>query len=199
MHTSFALSAEGDYLALVQPDGATKATELTPSYPPQSEDVSFGVGASTTTLIARTTPLTYKIPTGPADDATWFTPGFLDASLWNSGTTYPAPTVRITEVGTGSSDRIEVQNVSGQAVNTTGWKLILNGSQTSGINTVLTFSIHRPRAWRRARFPPMRKMSAASAAFPGPTVARAGRCCSMARGPSPTSWSGAIPRPNTPP
>ena len=64
LHTSFALSAEGDYLALVQPDGATKATELTPSYPPQSEDVSFGVGASTTALTGRTTPLTYKIPTG---------------------------------------------------------------------------------------------------------------------------------------
>ncbi len=143
LHTSFSLSAEGEYLALVQPDGSTRATELTPAYPPQAEDVSFGVGASTTPLISRTTPLTYKIPTGPADDANWFTPGF-DASLWNSGTTYPAPTVRITEIGTGSPDRIEVQNVSGQSVNTTGWKLILNGAQTSGINTVLTFSVPLP-------------------------------------------------------
>ncbi|MFO1491749.1 MAG: lamin tail domain-containing protein [Kiritimatiellia bacterium] len=143
LHTSFSLSADGDYLALVQPDGATKATELTPAYPPQSEDVSFGTGAAAVALVGRGTPLRYKIPTAATEDAIWFGTTF-DDSLWNNGTTAPEPTVRITEVGTAAADRIEVQNVSGQAVNTTGWKLVFNAALNGTINTVHTYTIALP-------------------------------------------------------
>lgn len=41
-HTNFKLSGDGQYLALVQPDGITIADEYTPSYPPQFTDVSYG-------------------------------------------------------------------------------------------------------------------------------------------------------------
>lgn len=43
LHTNFALSADGEYLALVQPDGATIAHEFAPEYPAQLADVSYGI------------------------------------------------------------------------------------------------------------------------------------------------------------
>ncbi len=42
LHTSFALRADGEYLALVAPDGNTIITEFAPTFPSQAEDVSFG-------------------------------------------------------------------------------------------------------------------------------------------------------------
>lgn len=42
LHTSFALAAEGEYLALVKPDGATVAFEFAPAYPAQTADISYG-------------------------------------------------------------------------------------------------------------------------------------------------------------
>ncbi len=43
LHTNFVLNQSGDYLALVKPDGVTVATEFAPSYPPQFENVSYGI------------------------------------------------------------------------------------------------------------------------------------------------------------
>lgn len=42
LHTSFSLTAGGEYLALVKPDGVTVASEYSPSYPQQVPDVSYG-------------------------------------------------------------------------------------------------------------------------------------------------------------
>jgi|GEM_PF-1104686 len=42
LHAGFSLSAEGEYLALVQPDGVTKAREFAPLFPPQRPDISHG-------------------------------------------------------------------------------------------------------------------------------------------------------------
>jgi len=42
LHTDFNLSSEGEYLALVAPDGTTVATEFSPRYPEQRRNVSFG-------------------------------------------------------------------------------------------------------------------------------------------------------------
>ncbi len=45
LHTSFGLSAEGEYLALVAPD-STVLSEFAPGFPPHSEDESFGMSGS---------------------------------------------------------------------------------------------------------------------------------------------------------
>jgi hypothetical protein len=45
LHTNFALSAGGEYLALIQPDGTTKSTEFSPGFPPQFGDISYGTAA----------------------------------------------------------------------------------------------------------------------------------------------------------
>jgi hypothetical protein len=42
LHTSFSLRADGEYLALVRPDGVTIQQEFAPSFPPQQSGFSYG-------------------------------------------------------------------------------------------------------------------------------------------------------------
>ena len=42
LHTNFALSAGGEYLGLIKPDGTTVVSEYAPTFPPQSNDISYG-------------------------------------------------------------------------------------------------------------------------------------------------------------
>ena len=71
LHTNFKLDAEGEFLSLTAPDGTT-ATQLSPQYPQQFPDVSYGIEMliSNTTLIASNAAIVYCIPTNSADDAT---------------------------------------------------------------------------------------------------------------------------------
>ncbi|MBL9188795.1 MAG: CotH kinase family protein [Opitutaceae bacterium] len=43
LHTNFALAAEGEYLGLIKSDGATVVSEYAPTYPSQTNDISFGL------------------------------------------------------------------------------------------------------------------------------------------------------------
>lgn len=43
LHANFNLNADGEYLALVRPDGVTVAAEYAPQFPPQRADYSFGL------------------------------------------------------------------------------------------------------------------------------------------------------------
>src|SRR5207247_5900442 len=65
LHTDFKLSAGGEYLALIEPDGVTIATEFKPLFPPQVPDVSFGSAllTSNATLIAAGAPVRVLVPT----------------------------------------------------------------------------------------------------------------------------------------
>ncbi len=47
LHTNFSLSAGGEYLALVRPEG-TPSTEFAPAFPPQLPDISYGTSTNTT-------------------------------------------------------------------------------------------------------------------------------------------------------
>jgi len=58
LHTNFALSKDGEYLALVEPDGTTIDTEFAPAFPSQEDDVSYGLAG---TNVA--TPTYGKLPT----------------------------------------------------------------------------------------------------------------------------------------
>jgi hypothetical protein len=46
LHTDFQLDAEGEYLALVAPDAVTVLSSFAPAFPPQFDNVSFGVGGT---------------------------------------------------------------------------------------------------------------------------------------------------------
>ena len=43
LHTNFKLSADGEYLALVMPDGQTVVSEFAPEFPRQISDISYGL------------------------------------------------------------------------------------------------------------------------------------------------------------
>ncbi len=47
LHTNFAIDIEGEYLALIKPDGVAIATEFAPKFPEQQRDVSFGYAPGT--------------------------------------------------------------------------------------------------------------------------------------------------------
>jgi hypothetical protein len=85
LHTNFKLGADGDYLALFDPDGAA-ATEITPKYPAQFPDVSYGIGMqlTTTPLVATNAVIHYLIPADATADATWTQTNF-DDSGWPTG------------------------------------------------------------------------------------------------------------------
>ncbi len=69
-HANFTLDADGEYLALVEPDGVTIATEFAPAFPEQFEDIAFGVEqqASFSTLLEQGSAGKLLVPDA-ADDA----------------------------------------------------------------------------------------------------------------------------------
>jgi hypothetical protein len=86
LHTNFRLSADGEYLALIRPDG-TMATRFSPAYPPQVPDVAFGFGPKTAGDRVISTNATGRVlvpTTGPLP-ANWTSSGFNDTS-WRLAT-----------------------------------------------------------------------------------------------------------------
>lgn len=55
-HTNFSLSAGGEFLGLVEPDGMNIAHSYAPAFPPQVTDISYGVAADLTTIGFFNTP-----------------------------------------------------------------------------------------------------------------------------------------------
>ena len=85
LHTNFKLDAEGEYLALVKPDGVTVVSEYNPTFPVQTSGVSYGVAMGTTdTLVSPTSPCRALVPTSAPLPTGWLLPGFNDAA-WLSG------------------------------------------------------------------------------------------------------------------
>jgi hypothetical protein len=88
LHTNFALSAGGEYLALTAPNGTilSEFGSATENYPAQSEDVSYGLGYASdpSEVVGPTTPVRYLIPTNSSVDATWTNPAFNDVA-WTMG------------------------------------------------------------------------------------------------------------------
>src|SRR6185503_10530900 len=96
LHTNFRLSASGEYLALVKPDGVTIVSEFRPEFSPQVPDVSYGRGvrSTETPLLGMGAPVRVLVP-GPANGGdglgqSWIgstNTDLFDDSAWRSGTT----------------------------------------------------------------------------------------------------------------
>ncbi len=56
LHTNFKLSASGEFLGLIKPNGSTVAYAYAPEYPDQQADVSYGVARDTKAYFTTPTP-----------------------------------------------------------------------------------------------------------------------------------------------
>lgn len=80
-HTNFQLAADGEYLALIRPDGTTVASSFGAQYPKQEEDISFGRGQvrrETLTFVEAETTGRLLIPKDGALGRSWTSEGFDD-------------------------------------------------------------------------------------------------------------------------
>ena len=85
LHTDFKLSASGEYLALVKPDGVTVATEFAPAFPPQAAGTSYGlpVTAHSVSLLAPGAWGKFQVPSDDAAGEDWTAPNF-DDTAWTA-------------------------------------------------------------------------------------------------------------------
>lgn len=86
LHTNFKLGASGDYLALVRPDGSI-ASSFDPAYPAQANNVSYGVGFSSSQLVGAGATATVKVPTNGSLEGTWNLPSYSPDGSWTTGPT----------------------------------------------------------------------------------------------------------------
>ena len=135
LHTNFRLSNDGEYLGLIRPDGLTVSHDFGEQYPPQYDDISYGMGQDITILIPENTDLAYRIPTDTDTILDWTAVDYDDSS-WETNDSLQ--TILITEVGTGNPDYIEIQNVSDSVVDTEGWVVAANVGLGGDINRVDT-------------------------------------------------------------
>lgn len=136
LHTNFRLASGGESVALVEPDGATVSHALI-DYPEQLADVSFGITGFFTeqeSLVSEGDAVRFYVPTAGEDPLDWTATGYNDAG-WDDSVTVDAAGVLITEIGTGDVKLVEIENVSDQSIDTTGWKVLVNDA-TGGINAV---------------------------------------------------------------
>jgi hypothetical protein len=85
LHTNFALSKGGEYLALVRPDGVTVQQVFSPAFPAQEADASHGARFQSTKLLVPGASGRYIIPSGASSPAvSWNQLGFNPGS-WAAG------------------------------------------------------------------------------------------------------------------
>ncbi|MBN2476259.1 MAG: lamin tail domain-containing protein [Pirellulales bacterium] len=128
LHTNFQLDGAGEYLALVQPDGMTVSDEYTPGFPEQFSNISYGRSQNSSAYELAASGWRYRVP--DSFDATlgsdWTAVGY-DDSAWASAER--TPQVLVTEIGTTNPDFVEIQNLSGQVMDTSGWVVAVNNAQ----------------------------------------------------------------------
>ena len=83
LHTTFRLSASGEYLALTMPDESI-AHEYSPEYPVQFEDVSYGLAETSdeTTLVGAGADTEIFIPLDDNLGSTWTETSFIPDGAW---------------------------------------------------------------------------------------------------------------------
>jgi hypothetical protein len=155
LHTSFELDAGGEYLGLVRPDGTTVVSQFGPQYPPQLEDVSYGVTQTLAAGEAATTGY-IRVPTprarnGGADTL------MLTESVTLSRASGPfSGTLAVTLAGAGEGQKIRYvlagPGAAGVAVpEPTADSPLYGGPITISASSVLRAAVFSPDDRRRGR------------------------------------------------
>ncbi len=135
LHTNFQLDADGEYLALVHPNGTTISSDLGPEFPRQEEDFSYGVTRETIELVSGGDDAKFLAPDGAQAADDWTALDYVDASF--TGSIRPdGPSVLVTEIENGTPDWFEIQNVADIAMETDGWIVAVNDGAGGNINAV---------------------------------------------------------------
>ncbi len=121
LHTSFRLSSDGGYLALVMADGQTIAHEYV-DYPPQLTDVSYGLAQQEADLVSSGSTVSYHVPTEADAGLDWTALDFDDEN-W--------PTAQ------GSLGLSQASQLTGQDIGAPG---IAGGYAPQGANVFMVFA-----------------------------------------------------------
>lgn len=124
LHTNFKMEDSGEYLALVQPDGVTIATQFSPTFLPQAPDISYGVASDTLTYAY----LAHPTPGGPNSVSTNFNTGSCATNIIISEFMAKNTTTLADEDGE-FSDWIEIHNGSACTLNLNNWCLTDDAGQ----------------------------------------------------------------------
>ncbi len=86
LHANFKIDGNGEYLALVRPDGVTIEQQFTPEFPRQHPDISYGTGQTVTasTFVSEETACRFIVPENGNDGLSWTDPVYNDSS-WSDG------------------------------------------------------------------------------------------------------------------
>lgn len=87
LHTNFSLSRNGEYLALVKPDGTTVSQEFAPEFSPQDPDRSYGLAFDGVPLVGEGATAGYRVPSDATEDVTWMSTDFVPGTGWSQGKT----------------------------------------------------------------------------------------------------------------
>ncbi|QDU88931.1 CotH protein [Pirellulimonas nuda] len=88
LHTPYKLSAGGEYLGLIDPDGQSVVHAFAPEFPSQETNISYGLSMTSSeeqVLVGSTAAMSYWVPTSGVVDSTWTQLAF-DDSGWAVGT-----------------------------------------------------------------------------------------------------------------
>ena len=138
LHAPFALSANGEYLALVRPD-LTIAHHYTPQYPPQFGDVAYGLAFQSWNLVGPAAALRFLVPTNGALALSWTEAAF-DDGRWTPGTNgvgFVVPTAGPTTNGLKAYYPLDETNASNGAI-------ILGRPGPNGTLTTDNGALNRP-------------------------------------------------------
>lgn len=126
LHTNFKLDKEGEYLALVEPDGVTVVSEYAPAFPVQMVNVSYGLGMQQSQTLALTTNAVgrMRVPPDGSLGLTWTQPDFDDTG-WSRATnglgyelgTSELPPAAIRILNAGAIGYWRLNDTSGAAAN----------------------------------------------------------------------------------
>ena len=87
LHTNFGLDRNGEYLALVAPDGTTVSQEFAPEFLPQDPDRSYGLAFNGIPLVSEGAVADYRVPANASEDANWRSTDFVPGAGWKQGET----------------------------------------------------------------------------------------------------------------
>ncbi|MFT5121966.1 MAG: hypothetical protein ACI97B_000591 [Verrucomicrobiales bacterium] len=83
LHTNFRLAGDGEYLALVRPDGSTVEHDYDAAYPDQSSDQAYGLVREMVDLLPQGAEGRFLIPSDGSLGTSWIHAGF-DDSAWTN-------------------------------------------------------------------------------------------------------------------